>query len=106
MACHLTVVFADGERLEYELGDADLAGLGADEAHRWLGEEFEAAGCVPSNPMGKLLAADKIVSLAKSRQQREFQPASPWVQNYLRAAAVALGRPVVTVDLANHSLGF
>jgi hypothetical protein len=106
MACHLTIAFADGERLEYELSDADVARFTPEAAHAWLGEEFEAAGCVPSNPMGKLLVADRIVGLAKAQPRRMFEPGNVWGQDFIRAAAAALRRPVVTIDLINHSLGF
>ena len=106
MTCQLTTAVADGERLEFHLGDADIARFTADGAHQWLGEEFEAAGCVPSNPVGKLLVADKIIGLAKAQPRRVFEAPTPWVQSYLCATAAALGRPVVTIDLAGHSLGF
>lgn len=106
MACHLSVIFADGERLEYEVPDAELAAFDAAAAHAWLDQEFEAAGCVPSNPVGKLLLADKIVTLAKSQSRRAYDPATPWVKDFLRATAVALQRPVVTIDFGSHSLGY
>jgi hypothetical protein len=105
-ACHLTIAFADGERLEFELHEADVARFSADAAHQWLGEEFEAAGCVPSNPMGKLLAADKVVGLAKAQPRRVFESPTAWTRDYLCAVAASLGRPVVTIDLANHTLGY
>jgi hypothetical protein len=69
MGCHVTVVTASGERHEFELHDADFAGLDARQAQEWLGQEFEAAGCVPTNPVGKLLLADKILCLAKAQQE-------------------------------------
>jgi hypothetical protein len=106
MACHLAVVFADGERLDYELSDADVSRFDQDAAHAWLGEEFEAAGCVPSNPVGKLLLADKIVSLAKAQSRRIFDPPTPWMKDFLAATAAALRCPVVTIDVGNHTLGY
>lgn len=106
MACHLSVVFADGQRVDYELHDAEIARFDRDEAKNWLGREFEAAGCVPSNPVGKLLLADRIVGLAKEQPRRDFDPPSPWMKDFLAAAAAALDRPVVIIDLASDSLGF
>ena len=106
MACHLTLVFDDGERLEYDLPDADIARFTHDTAHEWLGREFEEAGCVPSNPMGKLLAADKIITLAKSRPRSAFVNDTPWARDYLAAAAAVLARPMVTIDLGSHTLGY
>jgi hypothetical protein len=106
MACHLSVVFADGAQIDYELSDAEMGGLDAQSAHAWLDQEYEAAGCVPSNPVGKLLMADKIVSLAKSQSRRAFDPPSPWIKDFLRATAAALDRPVITIDCGLHTLGF
>jgi hypothetical protein len=71
-----------------------------------LDREYEAAGCVPSNPVGKLLMADKIVSLAKSQSRRAFDPPSPWVSDFLRATAAALERPLITIDFGQHTLGY
>ena len=58
MGCHVTVVTGNGERHEFDLHDADLAGMDARQAQEWLGKEFEAAGCVPTRP-----TARSIVSL-------------------------------------------
>lgn len=106
MSCHLSVIFDDGVRLDYEIHDAEIARFGRDEAKDWLGSEFEAAGCVPSNPMGKLLLADRVIGLAKEQPRRDFDPPSSWMKDFLAATAAALGSPVVTIDLGNDSLGF
>ena len=106
MGCHVTVVTGKGERHEFELHDADLAGLDARQAQEWLGKEFEAAGCVPTNPVGKLLLADKILCLAKTQQDAVWAAPTPWVKQLLRAAAAAIGRRVLTVDLGKHTLGY
>jgi hypothetical protein len=106
MGCHVTIVTGNGERHEFELHDADLAGLDARKAQEWLGQEFESAGCVPTNPVGKLLLADKILCLAKTQKDSAYAAPTPWVISFLRAAAAAMGRPVLTIDLGNHSLGY
>jgi hypothetical protein len=106
MGCHVTVVAESGERYEFELHDADLAGLDARQAQDWLGREFEAAGCVPTNPVGKLLLADKILCLAKTQKEAAYAEPSPWVKQFVRVAAAAIGRAVLTIDLGAHSLGY
>jgi len=106
MSCRITILFVDGHTLETQVDDADVARFSHDSAHEWLGREFEEAGCVPSNPVGKLLAADKIVTLAKSRTRTVFESRTPWVRDYLAATAAALGRPMVTINLAEHTLGY
>jgi hypothetical protein len=106
MPCRITLLFSDGQELETLVTDDEIARFDHDSAHHWLGREFEEAGCVPSNPMGKLLAADKIITLAKSRTRTVFESDSPWVRNYLAATAAVLSRPVVTINLIEHTLGF
>lgn len=106
MPCRITLLFSDGQEMETLVTDAEIARFDHDSAHQWLGHEFEESGCVPSNPMGKLLAADKIITLAKSRTRAVFESDSPWVRSYLAATAAALGRPVVNINLVEHTLGF
>lgn len=106
MGSHVTIVAASGERFEFELHDADLAGLNARQAQEWLGQEFEAAGCVPTNPVGKLLLADKILCLAKTQNETAWAEPTPWAKQFVRAAVASIGRNVLTIDLGNHSLGY
>jgi hypothetical protein len=106
MTCHVSVLFAEGQRIDYEVQDAEISRFSHEEAKDWLGREFEAAGCVPSNPVGKLLLADRIIGLANVQPKRNFDPPSPWMKDYLAATAAALNCPVVTIDLGSHTLGY
>jgi hypothetical protein len=106
MPCRITMLFSDGQELETQVTDAEIGRFTHATAHQWLGREFEEAGCVPSNPMGKLLAADKIVTLAKSRTRAVFESDSAWVRDYFAATAAALDRPMVTINLADNTLGY
>lgn len=106
MGCHVTIVAVSGERYEFDLHDAELAGMDARRGQEWLGQEFEAAGCVPTNPVGKLLLADKILCLAKTQKDAAWAEPTPWARSFLRAAAAAIGRDLLTIDLGNHSIGY
>lgn len=106
MPCRIIMLFSDGQELETTVSDAEIAKFNHVTAHQWLGREFEEAGCEPSNPMGKLLAADKIVTLAKSRTRVVFESDSTWVRDYFAATAAALDRPMVTINLAENTLGY
>ena len=95
------------EKLGYEKRDLLVDNVqDARKAQEWLGREFEVAGCVPTNPVGKLLLADKILCLAKTQKDAAYAEPTPWVQSFVRAAATAIGRAVLTIDLGNHSLGY
>jgi hypothetical protein len=106
MSCRITLLFSDGQELETLVTDTEIARFDHHSAHQWLGREFEEAGCVPSNPMGKLLAADKIITLAKSRTRAVFESNSTWVRDYLAATAAVLEKPMITINLADHTLGY
>lgn len=106
MPCRITMLFSDGQELETQVSDAEIARFTHASAHHWLGREFDEAGCVPSNPMGKLLAADKVVGLAKSRTRAVFESNTPWVRDYFAATAAALEKPLVTINLIEHTLGY
>ena len=106
MACHLSVIFGDGTRVDHQLSEVEVREVDSQVAHAWLDREYENAGCVPTNPVGKLLMADKILGLAKSQPQRSFDPPSPWVKDFMRATAAALGRPVITIDIGRYTVGF
>jgi hypothetical protein len=106
MPCRITMLFSDGQELETLVTDAEIARFTHAAAHQWLGREFDEAGCVPSNPMGKLLAADKIVGLAKSRTRAVFESNSSWVRDYFAATAAAIEKPLVTINLIEHTLGY
>ena len=75
-------------------------------ADDWLAREFESAGCEPSNPMGKLILPDKVIQLARTVTPRTLAAPTPWLHEYLRAVACALGRPFVSIDLVESKLGY
>ncbi|HCX33692.1 MAG TPA: hypothetical protein DHV08_09075 [Rhodocyclaceae bacterium] len=106
MDCHLKIIFPDGASSEFEITAADLAGLDKSAAREWLNNEFQAAGCVPTNPVGKILIADTVLMLAKAQSPKTFRTPSAWGMQFLRNVAVAFGAPVLTIDLANQTLGY
>ena len=79
---------------------AGAAPLPADEARRWLDTQFLAFDCEPLRPTGKVLTADKVLALATAAGARHFAQQPDWAQAFARATLGALGRQVVTVDVA------
>ncbi|GAB4181191.1 MAG: hypothetical protein OHK0026_11280 [Rhodocyclaceae bacterium] len=100
------IVFPGGDTREFEFTEQDLAGMDRRAAREWLDGEFQAAGCVPVNPVGKILIADTVLALAKAQSPKTFTAASAWGQKFLRAVAAAFDAPVLTIDLANQTLGY
>ena len=106
MACEIVFLLPGGQRHEFALGDADLLGCNRRIADEWLGREFEAAGCVPTNPVGKLILADKVMQLALGIPAATLAQPTPWLHDFLRAVACGLDRPMVVIDLVENKLGF
>lgn len=101
MSSIVNVVF-DHNR-EYEL--VAHAMPSREEANRWLDTQWEEMGCEPSNPMGKVLALDKILCVAKYAGEKQFTEHSEWAQHYANAVATVLERPVVRVNVADRVVG-
>ena len=101
MSSIVNVVFEHNR--EYEL--IAHAELSREEANRWLNAQWEELECEPSNPMGKVLVLDKILSVAKYGGEKRFASPGEWSQRYADVVATVLERPVVRVDVAEHVVG-
>jgi hypothetical protein len=106
MLHHVIVSFGDKKEYEYKVTAADIAGITAEDARKWLEREFEALECDLPNPIGKVLLADRVLSVAKYAGERRFKEHAPWAEQFARNAAVALGREVIRVDVANDTVGY
>jgi hypothetical protein len=106
MLHHVIVSFGDDKEFEFKLASADLAGLKADDAREWLDREFEALECDLPNPIGKVLLADRILSVAKYAGERRFREHQDWAGQFAKNAAALLGREVIRVDVANYTVGY
>jgi hypothetical protein len=93
-------------RNEYEItlhaGDA----MPADQARRWLDEQFVANECEPLRPSGKVLTADKVLALAQGVGPQRFESDPAFREAFARAVVAALGQAVVRVDVEAGALTF
>jgi hypothetical protein len=78
----------------------------ADEARRWLDQEFVANECEPLRASGKVLTADKLLALAGTVGPQRFESDPAWAAVYARATLAALGRPMVQVDVEGGAVTF
>jgi hypothetical protein len=74
-------------------------------ARQWLDAEFVRLEATLSRPTGKVLLADKVLAIAEAAGVEGFADAA-WAEAYARAAAGALRRPLIRVDVPNTSVGF
>ena len=73
MAYTVVVAFGGTQEYTFELHDAEVLAMSREQARAWLAQEFEALECTPSNPMGKVLALDMILNVAKYGGESRFR---------------------------------
>lgn len=104
MTTTVTVAFAPDREYEFKL-HADEALPTREEAQSWLERQWLELECVPNNPVGKVLALDRILSVARDAGEKRFAANGDWARDYVRAVAVALERPAIRVDVAEKLVG-
>lgn len=100
------VVVSFGGQREYalEVDQGDLDAISLEDARAWLAEGFDAAGCEPSNPMGKVLAVDLLLGVARAAGESRFAQPSSWRTRYAAAALRLREEPELMVDLAAYEV--
>lgn len=103
MHSEVSVQLAGGQEFRFDLASAQP--MGHEEARRWLDEQFTALDCEPLRASGKVLLADKVLTVAHAAGARLLgDPA--WSRDFARAASAALARPVVRVDVQAMAVSF
>jgi hypothetical protein len=96
-----------GPRAEFEIAvHADAPGMPAEDARRWLDEQFLANDCEPLRPSGKVLTAEKVLSLADGVGPERFAQDAAFRDAFARAVVAALGQAVVRVDVEARAVTF
>jgi hypothetical protein len=102
-----TVIVSFARGREYELritaGDAPLPT--AQEGELWLSQQFEEFGCAPRSLVGKVLALDKVLEVAREAGEKRFADDVAWAERYARAVLATLRRENVRVDIAENTVG-
>ena len=100
---HHDVIVQLTGRDEIALHTADP--MPVDQASAWLDREFARLECVATRPTGKVLFVDKVLAIAEAADARDFADAA-WSESFARAAAGALRRPLIRVDVPNTTVGY
>ena len=105
---HHHVIVSFGEDAEFELrpASAEVEAQSADSARQWFDREFVELGCELPSPIGKVLSADRVLSVAKYSGARRFREHPDWAQEFARNAVALFGRDFVRVDVANAAIGY
>jgi hypothetical protein len=106
MSRRVIVSFGPDTEFEYFVAAADVAGQTADLARQWFDREFVALECDVPSPIGKVLIADRVLSVAKYAGAERFREQGDWARQFARSTAVMLDRDLVRVDVPNYTVGY
>jgi hypothetical protein len=68
------------------------------DASRWLEDEFVRLGAEPVRASGKILVADRLLSIASAAGPRAFEDDPGWSARFAECAVGAVGRDRLTID--------
>ena len=106
MSRQVIVSFGPDTEFEYKIHADELAASSAEAARQWFDREFIALECDVPSPIGKVLMADRVLSVAKYAGAQRFRDRKDWAEQFARNAAVMLGRDLVRVDVPNYTVGY
>jgi hypothetical protein len=106
MSRRVIVSFGQDTEFEYFVPTADLAARTAEAARQWFDREFVALECDVPSPIGKVLIADRVLSVAKYAGAERFREQGDWARQFARNTAVMLDRDLVRVDVPNYTVGY
>jgi len=99
------VSFARGRDYELRITAGDKPLPNAQEGDRWLSQQFEEFGCTPRSLVGKVLALDRVLEVAREAGEKRFADDIAWAEQYARAVLATLNRAIVRVDVAENTVG-
>ena len=102
------VIVSWGDAHSYPVDLESSPELSADAARQWLDGQYLELGCEPLRPSGKVLIADKVLSVAMAAGQARFAEAGfrSWTRSYAQAVSALLGKPVVRIDVPALTVGY
>lgn len=106
MESNVIVTFGQGREFEFKLAQTDRSPAAKEAARNWFDQEFIALECDLPSPIGKVLLADRVLSVAKYASERRFREDPDWAQQFARNTTALLDREFVRVDVPNNSIGY
>lgn len=100
----VSVVLKNGNRHNIRLGEEETAAFDASSARLWIGDAFNEADLDTPSLAGKILLMDQIMMLAFEQKPADWATPTAELKQFLAAVVKALGRPTVTIDLANYKI--
>jgi hypothetical protein len=78
----------------------------AAQAREWFDKNWDAFGCEPLRPSGKVLLLDKVLGVADALGYGLLAVDASRAQEFAHYAALALGKPRITIDLPGLTVGY
>ena len=103
MQSEVLVTFSGGQ--EFRLNPQGGEALTHEAARRWLDDEFVRLECEPLRASGKVLLADKVLTVAQAAGPALLGDAA-WSSRFACATVAALSKPVVRVDVPAMAVSF
>ncbi|MDM4766447.1 hypothetical protein [Pelomonas sp. SE-A7] len=103
MRKEVKLVFGPGKEIDLAVDASEV--LSFEASRQWLDEQFVRLGCEPMRGSGKVLVADKILSVAAAAGLEGFQDAA-FALDYARAASGALSKALLRIDIPKHTLSY
>ena len=76
-----------------------------EEGRRWLDDQFTRLECEPLRASGKVLIADKVLTVARAAGGPLLSD-PVWSLDFARAASAALAKAVVRVDVSAMAISY
>jgi hypothetical protein len=99
------VHFGENSEFDYSFADSDVS-LSREAARAWFDEQFLALECDVASPIGKVLSADRVLSVAKYAGAKLFRDDPQWATTYAKSAVALMGVDFLKVDIPNYALGY
>ena len=90
---------------EYRIDLEGKPPMAHEEGRRWLDEQFMQLECEPLRASGKVLTADKVLTVARAADAALLSD-PVWALNFARAASAALAKSVVRVDVPSMAISY
>lgn len=102
MLHHVIVSFDKDNEFEYKF----QGGASPEDARKWLEREFSALECDVATPTGKILAVDRVLSVAKYAGVARFSSQQTWAEQFAKYTAALLGRELIRIDVEHYCIGY
>lgn len=105
MRCAVTLIFGPEQILELPV-NVVTSTLGALNAREWFEDAWVRFECEPTRASGKVLLLDKILSVTEAMGYTTLVQNNDQAVELATQTALALKKPVITVDLVESTVSF